>query len=768
MDEPIEIEAKHLQEVLTRLTDRRIAVEKELAALGEAKKGAQDIFRHCRGFERAYSLMLQEANTSFKIRAVVEGSLPESLHKIPIEKRFTKAYVREICRQADGFQPHLVSPERGIKRLVQEAMLLTAPHVHRFVDEIHLVLLETVREAARRSVLTEAGIPLGSGPEPGKGMEFLRLKGFENAVIQAATKALDEWKAEAHKVAETMVQMECDYVTPSFFRELEKEYQSGLMSDGGALDGAVEQPDDRMAQLARGLPQQPGGEESDDDSEAPDSAPPSARSAISRETSPQGKLPQLRDDLKAGWLEKRSGDSSNLNALPVDSWKWQRRWFVLAMESGFLYYFKSPEQMSTAGVSPKVTINLRDCVVEDFDAASQPSQKRSTQKLDNKAGGTVSLLIRISHKNPAMSVAKNHHQIILRAGDAAEKYEWLARLRNASDMRGGVGKAPPIAGATSQQLAAQQQQQQPQQQPGGSAAASRRTTTGGSEVAPPPEQKKGMFGRALEKVADRFGGFGGSKMGNMIEVGSIEDLDAYYERLGNFTGLYARHIFNRMAKTVPKAIVLCQIIRSRDRLLDQLYNYLMGLKPFEVDALLAEDPTLVKRRNAAQQAAKELAEAQSEVKKIQEVRAATTPRADPTALVSLRALLLAGAFPLIPPDKVPKSTRIGALYGEFTPVTLLQELGGAAGQAVQLGAAALKATVSKVAGAIGIGGSGSSEGAEGGAAADAAGADGSAGSRPGSAAPAAVPVAPSPTAAAGATSAAAKPRRQPPPPPPKM
>ena len=28
----------------------------------------------------------------------------------------------------------------------------------------------------------------------------------------------------------------------------------------------------------------------------------------------------MRDDLKVGWLEKRSGDSSNLNALPVDSW----------------------------------------------------------------------------------------------------------------------------------------------------------------------------------------------------------------------------------------------------------------------------------------------------------------------------------------------------------------------------------------------------------------------------------------------------------------
>lgn len=52
--------------------------------------------------------------------------------------------------------------------------------------------------------------------------------------------------------------MECDYVTPSFFRELEKEYQSGLMSDGGALDGAVEVPDDRMAQLAHGAPAQEG------------------------------------------------------------------------------------------------------------------------------------------------------------------------------------------------------------------------------------------------------------------------------------------------------------------------------------------------------------------------------------------------------------------------------------------------------------------------------------------------------------------------------
>lgn len=75
-----------------------------------------------------------------------------------------------------------------------------------------------------------------------------------------------------------------------------------------------------------------------------------------------------------------------------------------------------------------------------------------------------------------MSVAKNHHQIVLRAGDAAEKFEWLARLRNASDPRGGMGRAGPLS-TTSQQLAAQQQQQ-----PGGASAAGSRRTTGSSSV----------------------------------------------------------------------------------------------------------------------------------------------------------------------------------------------------------------------------------------------------------------------------------------------
>lgn len=46
------------------------------------------------------------------------------------------------------------------------------------------------------------------------------------------------------------------------------------------------------------------------------------------------------------------------------------------------------------------------------------------------------------------------------------------------------------------------------------------------------------------------------------QEGAIPDLDAYYEKLGSFAGIYARHVFDRMAKTVPKAIILCQVSRN--------------------------------------------------------------------------------------------------------------------------------------------------------------------------------------------------------------
>lgn len=617
-------------------------MERELSALGPASKGMNDVFRHCRGFERAYTLALDEPNVAFKVRAVVEGNLPEALHRIPIEKRFNRLYVREICREADGYQPHIVSPERGIRRLVAEAMRLTRDHVHRFVDEIHLVLLETVRECARKSVAAEAGAI---------NLDYLRLRGFENAVIVAAQQALEDWRSEAHRVAEMMVQMECDYITPSAFRELERQYQeSAMIGDGNAEMEPVHQ-NDPLARLAAGnvvnAPPNADGEDYDSDAEGSTNDP--MASPTSSGAMPSPRMPIGRDDLKAGYLEKRVGEGSNLSAMPVDSWRWQRRWFVLAMEPGFLYYFKSHQEMMEKQATQRNTINLRECIVEDFqpEAGNQRAARRSTQRLPENAG-SVSLLIRISHRNPNRPVYKDHPQIILRAQDAADKYDWLARLRNATEPSGGAGKAPKITGTSAQY------------------SMERLKTT-------PSEEQRGLFGRTVDKVTDKFqkfGGFGGSRLGNVMQVGSIEDMEAYYERLGNFCGIYAREVFNRMAKTVPKAIILCQVIRSRDRLLDQLYDYISSLKPVEIDALLQEDPILIKRRNGATQASKDLGDAQAEVRRAQELRATSaSPRETPVP-VSVRALLLAGAYPLVPKNVVPPSIDLRKMYGDGTPLAL--------------------------------------------------------------------------------------------------
>ncbi|KAL4518145.1 hypothetical protein Ndes2526A_g01405 [Nannochloris sp. 'desiccata'] len=734
MDETVHVPAPALQEVLARLTDRRLEVEKELGSFGSDKKGSQDIFRHCRGFERAFQVMLNEANVAFKIRAVVEGHLPDTLAKIPIEKRFNKNYTREICREADGYQPHLVSPERGIKRLVAEAMKLTSDHVHRFVDEIHMVLMETVREAARRSVLADVGGGAAiTDARIAQQLDFLRLRGFEGAVVIAATQALEEWRAEAHRVAETMVQMECDYVTPSFFRELEKQWQEA------AGVGGEDESRDRIDALAAGEVSAEVDGDYDSDNESTAEAMSSPGGSVERRTSsagaagspagPQSQQLSQRADLKVGWLDKRAGDTSNLQAVPVDSVRWQKRYFVLAMEAGILYYYSDPKDVNIK--NPRVSINMRECIVDDFqpEGAGMPTRK-STQRLDNNAG-PISLLIKISHRNPNLPIAKSHTVMVLRAADAADKYDWLARLRNATEPGAGTGKGPKISGTSSQYL-------------GG----------GNRPISPDSQQKanSGLFGRTLNKVTDKFAkfsGLGGSKLGDVMAAGSIEDLDAYYEKLGSFCGIYARAVYDRMAKTVPKAIVLCQVIRSRDRLLDQLFNYISKLSPKEIEFMLQEDPTAARRRAAAQQASKDLMDAQDEVRRLQEHRAtaASGGMRKESEEISIRALLLAGAYPMVPKDRVPPGVNPGLLYGEHSPHVLI-----AGSEAMkQLGPAIGKRAPSPtdaVAAAVGAGDSSS------------AGVSSQNGVRP-----SALPVTAAPGAAA-ASAAAAKPRRLPPPPPP--
>lgn len=634
----------HRVQLLARLTDRRLKVDMELSALGTDKRNNQDIFKHCRQFERTFQTLLNEANVAFRVRAVVEGHLPEMLYKIPIEKRFNKNYTREICREADGVQPHLVSPEAGIKRLVVEAMKLTEEHVHRFVDEIHIVLIDTVKEAARNSMNLEVGASVSTNVN----YEYLRLKGFENAVIIAATQALEEWRTDAHKVASTLVQMECDYVTPSFFREMERQWQEESSQSGDVGSPEVQSPNRPHDEGAE--EDQTGDASSPSDANDADDLSPelhvedSEGSAAGSPRSPENQDKRDRNrpkgsnqkpQWKAGWLDKRAGDSANLST-PVESWKWQKRWFVLSVESGILFYYSSPDDVNKK--QAKVAMNLKECSVEDLPAPE---------------GQPLSLLIRLQNRNPNQKVTKQ--SLILRASDPAEKSAWLAIMGSAGVPKKTATRAPGQGGQVSLS--------QPMQQRGLMA----------SQPSYGHQEEKGLFGRTIASVNNQFSrltGLGASKLGDVTAPGTIQDMDQYYEKLGTFCGLYARKIYDRMAKTVPKAIILCQVIRSRDRLLDQLFQYLSNRTDKEIEFMLQEDPSVARRRTAAAQASKDIAECLEEVRKVVDRRNSLDVRRDEEK-VSVRTLLLAGAYPLVPADAVPQSTDPGRVYGEFTPNALI-------------------------------------------------------------------------------------------------
>lgn len=92
-------------------------------------------------------------------------------------------------------------------------------------------------------------------------------------------------------------------------------------------------------------------------------------------------------------MEKRIGEHSTRQSLP-ESWKWQRRYWVLSEPKGLLYYFKSADDPPQY----RGIINIRECRVEDVDANGMPKTSgRSKYDLDG-GGGTVSLLIKVSHK----------------------------------------------------------------------------------------------------------------------------------------------------------------------------------------------------------------------------------------------------------------------------------------------------------------------------------------------------------------------------------
>lgn len=97
----------------------------------------------------------------------------------------------QITRTADGYQPHLVSPERGLQLMASKALNQVEGPVQECVSQVYTLLIAAARDAATvAGEHTEAAM---NGKVP------LNVPEFKTFIMPAVVRALDEWRAEAEK-----------------------------------------------------------------------------------------------------------------------------------------------------------------------------------------------------------------------------------------------------------------------------------------------------------------------------------------------------------------------------------------------------------------------------------------------------------------------------------------------------------------------------------------------------------------------------------------
>ncbi|CAI9768830.1 unnamed protein product [Fraxinus pennsylvanica] len=123
-----------------------------------------------------------------KIYNVFDNQLPAALKRLQFDKHLAMENVRKLVTEADGYQPHLIAPEQGYRRLIETALV-------------------TIKGPAEASV---------------DAYPSLRVE-----VGHAAVESLERMRDESKKATLQLVEMECSYLTVDFFRKLPQDMDKG-------------------------------------------------------------------------------------------------------------------------------------------------------------------------------------------------------------------------------------------------------------------------------------------------------------------------------------------------------------------------------------------------------------------------------------------------------------------------------------------------------------------------------------------------------------
>ncbi|KAK4415830.1 Dynamin-related protein 5A [Sesamum alatum] len=215
--------SKHLETVIksripglqSLINKTIIDLESELSRLGkpiatDAGGKLYMIMEICRIFDGIFKEHLDGVRPGGdKIYSVFDNQLPAALKRLQFDKHLAMENVRKLITEADGYQPHLIAPEQGYRRLIETALITIKGPAEAAVDAVHGILKELVHKSINATV------------------ELKQYPSLRVELGNAAVESLDRMKEESKRATLQLVEMECSYLTVEFFRKLPQDVEKG-------------------------------------------------------------------------------------------------------------------------------------------------------------------------------------------------------------------------------------------------------------------------------------------------------------------------------------------------------------------------------------------------------------------------------------------------------------------------------------------------------------------------------------------------------------
>ena len=71
-----------------------------------------------------------------KVYNVFDNQLPAALKRLQFDKQLSMENIRKLITEADGYQPHLIAPEQGYRRLIESTLVTIRGPTEAAVDAV--------------------------------------------------------------------------------------------------------------------------------------------------------------------------------------------------------------------------------------------------------------------------------------------------------------------------------------------------------------------------------------------------------------------------------------------------------------------------------------------------------------------------------------------------------------------------------------------------------------------------------------------------------